>query len=169
MSAKDRPAVGQIFYVPLFEGGYAFGYVTLVDQQSGTLCSFFDLTSEIPELPEGLTESALVIEDMLVTGAEFQRSKRIGDKRWIATEHRMPGEVRAKHTKFIMRSRPVFQIVDLAVENSKRPATADEIERYPLLSTDFPLFTTKIVEKAVRHLDIDAKLIGKDPSEARLH
>ena len=37
-----------------------------------------------------------------------------------------------------------------------------EIARYPDLSVPFPPFTTKQVEKAVRHLDIDPKLIGTD-------
>lgn len=169
MSTKSRPVVGQIFYVPLYEGGYAFGYITLVDKQSGSLCSFFDIISETSELPESISELPLAIEDMLVSGAEFQPNKMIGDKRWIATKHHMPEDIRAKHTKFIMRSRPVFQIVDLAIEKSKRPATEEEIKLYPLLSTHFPPFTTKLVEKVVRHLDIDPNLIGTDRGNASLH
>lgn len=51
MSGKDQPVVGQIFYVPLYEGGYAFGYVTLIDKTTVTLCSFFDLVSERPNRP----------------------------------------------------------------------------------------------------------------------
>lgn len=168
MSDKDRPVVGQIFCVPLFEGGYAFGYVSLIDRQSVTLCSFFDLVSETPEVPEGLLEKPLVLEDLPVTGAEFLRGKRIGDKQWKITPHHMPGEVRARSSLFVMRSRPVFQLVDLAVAKSKRPATEAEIARYPNLSAHFPLFTTKLVEKAVRHLDIDAKLIGTERGEAGL-
>lgn len=81
----------------------------------------------------------------------------------------MPGEVKAKHTCFIMRSRPVFQLVDLADKSSKRVATEEEIARYPDLSVPFPPFTTKQVEKAVRHLDIDAKLIGVDRAAGTVH
>lgn len=168
MSATDRPVVGQIFYVPLHEGGYAFGYVTLVDSQTGTMCDFFDLVSETPEVPAGIERADIALRDMLITGAEFI-SKRLGDKKWKATRHHMPHPVAPHSALFVMHSRPVYQLVDLARERSKRPATEEEIERYPNLSTYSPGFTTKLVEKAVRHLDIDANLIGTDHGDSTLH
>ena len=162
MSGKDRPVVGQIFYVPLYEGGYAFGYVSLIDKTSVTLCSFFDTIAETPEPPANLAELPLVLEDLPVGGAEFMKRKKYPELRWIAIDQHMPGEVKATHTRFIMRSSPAFQLVDLADKSSRRVATEEEIARYPDLSVPFPPFTTKQVEKAVRHLDIDPKLIGVD-------
>jgi hypothetical protein len=169
MSTKNKPVVGQVFYVPLYEGGYAFGYITLIDSQVGRMCNFFDLVSETPEVPEGIAEMPVVLHDMLIRGAEFIRDKRMADKQWKVTPYHMPGEVNPKSALFIMRSRPVYQLIDLAANRSKRPATEDEIKRYPLLETDFPPFTTKLVEKAVRHLDIEAKLIGTDRDEPTRH
>ncbi|KQM23710.1 hypothetical protein ASE57_17175 [Sphingomonas sp. Leaf11] len=68
-----------------------------------------------------------------------------------------------------MHSRPVHQLVDLNREQAKRPATDEEIARYPVLASFFSPFTTKIVEKAVRHLDIDPKLIGVDRAAGTVH
>jgi hypothetical protein len=167
--SKDRPVVGQIFYVPLLEGGYAWGYVSLIDKGSDHLCSFFDIVTEKSIIPGGLTEMPLVLEDLPVGGAEFILRKRFGELRWMVTDQHMPAEARAKHTLYIMRSRPVFQLVDLADKNAKRPATDEEIARYPDLSVPFPPMTTKQVEKAVRHLEIDEKLIGLERGEAKLH
>jgi hypothetical protein len=169
--SKDRPVVGQIFYVPLIEGGYAWGYVSLIDKGSVHLCSFFDVVTETPEMPADLRDMPLVLEDLPVGGAEFIMRKRHGELRWMVTDQHMAGEVRAKHTLYIMRSRPAFQLVNLADDSAtrKRPATEEEIARYPDLSVPFPPMTTKQVEKAVRHLDIDAKLIGAGRGEASLH
>ncbi|MDJ0276735.1 hypothetical protein QLH51_08005 [Sphingomonas sp. 2R-10] len=169
MSGKDRPAVGQIFYAPLYEGGYAFGYVSLIDKTTITLCSFFDLVSETPEPPTGLVDLPLVLEDLPVGGAEFMQRKRYPELRWIAIDQHMPGEVKATHTRYIMRSRPDFQLVDLADKSSKRVATEQEIARYPDLSVPFSPFTTRQVEKAVRHLDIDEELIGVDRAAGTVH
>jgi hypothetical protein len=167
--SKDRPVVGQIFHVPLLEGGHAWGYVSLIDKGSVHLCSFFDIVTETPQMPAGLRDTPLVLEDLPVGGAEFLMRKRFGDWRWRVTDQHMPGEVRATHTLYIMRSRPLFQLVDLADKSAKRPATEEEIARYPDLSVPFPLMTTKQVEKAVRHLDIDPRLIGAQRGEASLH
>jgi hypothetical protein len=167
--SKDRPVVGQIFYLPLLEGGYAWGYVSLIDPGSIHLCSFFDVVTETPDMPADLLDTPLVLEDMAVGGAEFLMRKRYGELRWTVTDQHMPGEVRAKHTLYIMRSRPHFQLVDLADKSAKRAATEEEIARYPNLSVPFPPMTTKQVEKAVKHLDIDAKLIGAGRGEASLH
>jgi hypothetical protein len=167
--SKDRPVVGQIFHVPLLEGGYAWGYVSLIDKGSVHLCSFFDRITETPDMPEGLEDMPLVLEDLAVGGAEFIMRKKFGEFRWTVIDRHMPGEVRATHTLYIMRSRPHFQLVDLADKSAKRAATEEEIARYPDLSVPFPLMTTKLVEKAVRHLNIDAKLIGKERGGAGLH
>ncbi|HEY4202292.1 MAG TPA: hypothetical protein VGM83_17195 [Devosiaceae bacterium] len=167
--SSGRPVVGQIFYVPLLEGGYAWGYVSLIDKGSVHLCSFFDVITETKTMPADLTEKPLALEDLPVGGAEFLLTKRHGDLRWTITKHHMPGEVRATHTLYIMRSRPHYQLLDLADKSTKRPATEAEIARYPDLSVPFPPFTTKQVEKAVRHLNIDPKLIGTDRGEATLH
>lgn len=169
MRGTERPVVGQIFYVPLYEGGYAFGYVSLMDKTTITLCSFFDIITETPEPPANLADLPLVLEDLPVGGAEFMQRKRYPELRWITIDQYMPGEMKAKHTRYIMRSRPAFQLVDLADKSSKRVATEEEIARYPDLSVPFPPFTTKIVEKAVRHLDIDAKLIGVDRAAGTVH
>jgi hypothetical protein len=167
--SKDRPVVGQIFYVPLLEGGYAWGYVSLIDKGSVHLCSFFDIITETHDIPASLLDRPLVLEDLPVGGAEFLMRKRFGELRWTVTHQHMPGEVRAKYTLFIMRSRPVFQLVDLADKSAKRPATDEEIARYPNLSVPFPPMTTKHVEKAVRHLDIDPRLIGTERDAIRHH
>lgn len=169
MSGKDRTVVGQIFYVPLYEGGYAFGYVTLIDKQCGTMCDLFDLVSDVSDIPENLFSCPIVLRDMLVSGAEFSRLKEMPDKQWKLTPHHMPDVVHPDVALFIMRSRPVYQLIDLANGRSKRPATEEEIARYPVLSTKFPPFTTKIVEKAVRHMDIDPKLIGADRAAGTVH
>jgi hypothetical protein len=164
--SKDRPVVGQIFYLRLIEGGYAWGYVSLIDKGSVHLCSFFDVVTQTPDMPEGLQEMPLALEDLPVGGAEFLARKQLGEFRWTVIKRHMPEGVRATHTLYIMRSRPVFQLIDLADKSAKRPATEEEITRYPNLSVPFPPMTTKQVEKAVRHLDIDAKLIGKERGEA---
>lgn len=169
MSKKNEPNIGQIFYVPLFEGGYAFGYVTLIDKQAGTMANFFDLVSDVVDVPENISTMPIVLRDMLVSGAEFSRLKDMPDKQWKLTSHHMPGDVHPDVALFIMHSRPVYQLVDLTRERVKRPATEEEIARYPVLSTKLPPFTTKIVEKAVRHLDIETKLIGADRGERTVH
>lgn len=169
MRLKDRPVVGQIFYVPLYEGGYAFGYVTLIDKQAGTMCNFVDLVSDTCDVPGNISSIPIVLRDTLVSGAEFSRLKNMPDKQWKLTPHHVPGNVHPDVALFIMHSRPVYQLVDLTRERAKRPATEEEIARYPVLSTKFPPFTTKIVEKAVRHLDIDAKLIGVDRAAGTVH
>jgi hypothetical protein len=168
MSGRDRPVVGQIFYVPLYEGGYAFGYITLIDKQAGTLCNFFSLVSEKSDVPDDIAGHNIALHDLLVGGAEFARSKHVGTMQWKITPHHMPGTVAPKCGLFIMQSRPVYKLVDLTT-NVTRPATQDEIERYPTLSFAHPLFMTKIVEKAVRHLDIDPNLIGVDRAEGTVH
>lgn len=167
--SKDRPVVGQIFYVPLLEGGYAWGYVSLIDKGSVHLCSFFDIVTETFDIPSNLLDKPLVLEDLPVGGAEFMMRKRFSELRWTVTDQRMPGEVRASHTLYIMRSRPAFQLVNLADKSAKRSATEEEIARYPDLSVPFPPMTTKQVEKAVRHMDIDPRLIGAKRGETDLH
>ncbi|WP_460572727.1 hypothetical protein [Humibacter soli] len=162
MSQGRRPVVGQVFYVPLLEGGYAWGYVSLIDKGSVHLCSFFDIVTDTPTMPEGLPELPLALEDLPVGGAEFLLGKEHADLRWTVTSTHLPGDVRATHTLYIMRSVPKYQLLDLADKSTKRPATEEEIARYPNLSVPFPTFTTKQVEKAVRHLDIDTKLIGTE-------
>ncbi|WP_156348686.1 hypothetical protein [Sphingomonas sp. Leaf23] len=169
MSGRDRPVVGQIFYVPLYEGGYAFGYVTLIDKQAGIIVNLFDLVCDMNDVPANISAVPIVLRDMLVSGAEFSRLKEMPDKQWKLTPHHMPNDVHPDVALFIMRSRPVYQLIDLANGRSKRPATEEEIARYPVLSTKFPPFTTKIVEKAVRHLDIDPKLIGVDRAAGTVH
>lgn len=169
MTEKNQPVVGQIFYVPLYEGGYAFGYVTVIDKYSGKMCNFFDLVSETPEVPADIATTPVILYDLLVGGSEFVRHRAIADKQWKVTSCHMPGEVRPKNPFFIMHSRPVYQLVDLTREQPKRPATDEEIARYPVLGSFFPPFTTKIVEKAVRHLDIDTKLIGVDRAPGTVH
>ena len=169
MRGKNQPVVGQIFYVPLYEGGYTFGYVTLIDKQCSTMCNLFDPVSDVSDMSENLFSCPIVLRDMLVSGAEFSRLRDMADRQWKLTPHHMSDVVHPDVALFIMRSRPVYQLIDLANGRSKRPATEEEIARYPVLSTKFPPFTTKIVEKAVRHLDIDAKLIGADRAEGTVH
>ncbi len=133
------------------------------------MINIFDLVSDVADVPENISTAPIVLRDMLVSGAEFSRLKDMPDKQWQLTPHHMPEVVYPEVALFIMRSRPVYQLVDLANGRSKRPATEVEIARYPVLSTKFPPFTTKIVEKAVRHLDIDAKLIGADRAAGTVH
>ncbi|KZE13261.1 hypothetical protein [Sphingomonas hankookensis] len=66
MSGRDRPVVGQIFYVPLYEGGYAFGYVSLIDKQAGTLCNFFSLVSEKTDVPDTIADHSIALYDLLI-------------------------------------------------------------------------------------------------------
>jgi hypothetical protein len=168
MRGTECPVVRQIFYVPLYEGGYAFGYVTLIDKQAGKMCNFFDLVSATSDVPDDIADHPIALYDLLVGGAEFARSKQVGTMQWKVTPHYMTGTVAPKCGLFIMQSRPVYKLVDLTT-NVTRPATQDEIKRYPNLSFAHPLFMTKLVEKAVRHLDIDPNLIGADRAEGTVH
>lgn len=134
MNENDPPVVGQIFCVSLHEGGYAFGYITLIDSTSGLLCNFFNFVSETPDPPQDLVNKSIVLRGLLVGGAEFSPSKKLGEMRWKLIDKYMSGDIAPKNAFFIMRSRPAYQLIDLANERSKRPATDEEIRTYPTLS-----------------------------------
>ena len=160
MSQGDRPVVGQIFVVPLYEGGYAFGYPSYVKISTMHLCNFFDFISETDEVNLELIKRPLVIEDFPIGSGEFFKIKSYPERQWRVTSFFVPGDIRARKTVFIMGSSPLYYIVDIYDPNYKRRATPEEVDKYPHISYKFPPFTTKQIEVRVRHLDIDPKLIG---------
>ena len=71
----------------------------------------------------------------------------------------MPAPVAPHNKYFIMGSPPLLRIVDIFDKSYKRKATEDEARRFPHMQFPFPPMTTKVLEKHVRHLDIDPKEI----------
>ena len=160
MSSAAKASVGKIFTIPLFEGGFAFGYITYIDKATIKLCNVFDRISEKNVIPHNIEKESLAVTDFPFGGAEFNKQKKFPDKQWILSNRAMPESVRASQSLFIMGTSPLFLITDIYKPEMKRRATSEEVEKYPSMSVYFPPFTTKQIEVRVRHLDIDPKLIG---------
>jgi hypothetical protein len=157
MTLPAENIVGRIFSVPLIRGGYAFGFVTYHNKGTITLTDIFDHMADTPDVPEGIEKMPVVLKDYMIGGAEFLKMK--GLPLWTFLDRWMPAPIAPHNKYFIMGSPPLYKIVDIFDKSYKRKATEEEVRRFPPMQFPFAPMTTKVLEKHVRHLDIDPKEI----------
>jgi hypothetical protein len=159
MTLPAENIVGRIFSVPLIRGGYAFGFVTYYDKATMILADIFDHVADTPNVPEGVEKMPIALKDYIIGGGEFIKMKGNPGPLWTFSDQWMPAPVAPHNKYFIMGSPPLSKIVDIFDETGDRKATEEEVRRFPRMKFAFAPMSTKVLEKHVRHLDIDPKEI----------
>lgn len=148
--------LGQVFSIPLLEGGYAFGYVTyLGERRRGLLnrANVFDYYSDNDWADESILDKPIALYDVAF-GIEFVLTSKlkVGD-RWKPLELFVEGNVQP-HTRYYKMGIPPFKI-DILEEEPDVPLTDEEAKRYSFIFKDSAPAPTAQIEVVVKKLKID--------------
>jgi hypothetical protein len=158
MSSKLSFKSGKYFSAPLRGGGYAYGYLTLVDCDAMYLCNVHDRIGNAPEVPEDIHLSPIMLRDLRISGAEFSikpKQVKAHGARWLMAT-RCAAEPVAPHVRyFLIGERGAERVFDVLGDAPQRPATVTERAKLQRLGFSFPPMPIDTIEVALRRLDID--------------
>lgn len=150
--------LGQVFAVPLLNGGFAFGYVTGFRERSWMVVSIFSCFSETSDPPADLFERDVAIADMFIGGANFELgpSRKKPDFCWRLLDIFIEGDVRPQTRYYLMGIGPGgYKRTDVLGEEPDAPISAEEAASLTRISLGHSAVDTARVEIAVKGLDTD--------------
>jgi hypothetical protein len=148
MAQPENVKPGALFVVPLLGGGHAFGYVTAV-YNGFAFCDVFDHVQDSADVPADIEQKPLALKDVQVLGEFTLKPARKAGGPWkvrgTTSRHVLP------HNRYVRMGLPPRRI-DVVREQPDSPLTSAEAEKYPMLASRFPPYTTALVEVTVKRL-----------------